>query len=180
MAVVDRGNIPVKEHIISRSAEAGDIEAMQAFIFEHGQNAWNFLPPDDVAAHLGAIASGQTRAVLAESDGQLIGFVTFMIARSMVRYQSREHIGYPHGYVCEAVVHRAHAGKGLGSRLLAEAVAQLGAEGFKEIYIERHEENLASAGMMRKAGFTEVASFDDPGRRSSGSRRTTVCRIVVP
>ena len=97
----------------------------------------------------------------------------------MARYQSREHVGYPHGYVCEAVVHRAHAGKGLGSKLLREAVAELCRQGLKEIYIERHEENRASAGMMRKAGFTEVATFDDPQRRSSGSRRTTVCRIIV-
>ena len=97
----------------------------------------------------------------------------------MARYQSREHVGYPHGYVGEAVVHREHAGKGLGSRLLKEVLAALAGEDCKEIYIERHEENLASAGMMRKAGFTEVATFDDPQRRSSGSRRTTVCRIIL-
>jgi len=169
----------VKDEIITRSATADDIAAMNAFIFEHGTNQWNFLPADDVAAHLGAIADGRTQAVLAESAWILRGFVTFMTARTMTRYQSREHIGYPHGYVCEAVVHREYAGRGLGTRLLKEAVSRLGAQGFKEIYIERHEENLPSAGMMRKAGFVEVTSFDDPQRRSSGSRRTTVCRILL-
>lgn len=169
----------MKDQIITRSATAEDIAAMHAFIFEHGVNQWNFLPPDDVTAHLNAIADGRTQAVLAESSGILLGFVTYMTARTMARYQSREHVGYPHGYVCEAVVHREHAGKGLGSWLLTEAVARLGTQGFKEIYIERHEENLASAGMMRKAGFTEVATFDDPQRRSSGSRRTTVCRVIL-
>lgn len=170
----------VNERILIRNATAADVSRMHAFIFEHGQNAWNFLPADDVAAHLGAIADGRTRAVLAESEGELLGFVTFMVARSMAQYQSRERVGYPHGYVGEAVVHRAHAGKGLGSRLLKEALSRLSDDGYKEIYIERHEENQASAGMMRKAGFTEVATFDDPQRRSSGSRRTTVCRIILP
>lgn len=169
----------MNEEIDIRSAAAEDIAAMTAFIFEHGANQWNFLPEDDVRAHLAAIAGGRTQAVLAEAAGKLIGFVSFMTARTMVRFQSRDRIGYPHGYVCEAVVHRDWAGKGLGARLLQEAVAQLSAQGFKEIYIERHEENLASAGMMRKAGFAEVATFDDPQRRSSGSRRTTVCRRIV-
>ncbi|HYD93730.1 MAG TPA: GNAT family N-acetyltransferase [Noviherbaspirillum sp.] len=168
----------MSEDIKVRAAQAGDIAAMQAFLFEHGANQWNFLPEPEVAAHLGAIADGRTQAVLAEQGGQLLGFVTFLGARSMVRYQSREHLGYPHGYVCEAVVHREHSGKGLGSRLLDAAVEQLRARGFREVYIERHEENLASAGMMRKAGFVEVESFADPARRFSGSRRTTVCRIV--
>lgn len=169
----------MEEQLIIRPATTDDVAGMHAFIFEHGQNQWNFLPPDVVEAHLGAIDSGRTRAVIAESNGTLLGFVTFLVGRSMARYQSREHVGYPHGYVCEAVVHRDHAGKGLGSRLLKEAIGQLAGDGLKEIYIERHEENLASAGMMRKAGFIEVATVDDPQRRSSGSQRTSVCRIIL-
>lgn len=170
----------MKDDIVIRNAGAADIEAMQAFLFEHGANQWNFLPEDDVRAHLAAIDGGGTQAVLAERGGQLLGFVTFTVSRAMTRYQSIEHAGNRHGYVCEAVVHRAHAGKGLGSRLLQAAVTALAAQGYREIYIERHEENLASAGMMRKAGFAEVATIDDPGRRTSGSRRTTICRLVVP
>lgn len=165
--------------IAIRDADAADVPAMQAFIFEHGANQWNYLPQDDMAAHFAGIASGKTRAVIAEADGELAGFVTYMNGRSMARYQSKERVGYPHGYVCEAVVHRDCAGQGLGSRLLRETVARLVSQGFEEIYIERHEENQASAGMMRKAGFIEVATFDDPARRSSGSRRTTVCRIIA-
>jgi len=167
------------EPTILREATAADIPAMLDFIYEHGTNHWNFLPKDDVAAHFAAIDGGKTQALIAETNGALSGFVTYMSARSMARYQSRERIGYPHGYVCEAVVHRDLAGKGLGSRLLREAVQRLAAQGLKEIYIERHEENLPSAGMMRKAGFVEIHTVDDPERRASGSRRTTVCRLIV-
>ena len=52
------------------------------------------------------------------------------------------------------------------------------ARGLHAVYIDRHEENAASAGMMRKAGFTVIDTFDEPAKRPHGSGRTTVCRIV--
>ena len=169
----------VEGKIMVRPAMAADILAMKAFIFEHGTNLWNYLPEADVSMHLADIAQGRVQAVLAEEEGRLAGFVTFMVARSMERYQAQDRIACAHGYVCEAVVHRERAGKGLGSRLLRAAVEELRRQGFSEIYIERHEENQASAGMMRKAGFVEIDTFHDPERRSSGSRRTAVCRLIV-
>lgn len=165
--------------IAIRAAHAGDVKNMTAFIFTHGPNQWNHLPEEDVGAHISAIDGGKTGAVLAEIDGHLVGFVTFTASRAMTRYQSRDRIGHRHGYVCEAVVHRDHAGKGIGAQLLKAVVSELAAKGYAEIYIERHEENRASAGMMRKAGFIEIDTFDDPVRRTSGSRRTTVCRLIA-
>lgn len=78
-------------------------------------------------------------------------------------------------YICEAVVHPAAAGQGLGSALLEAVLAQLADEGIEDVYIDRHEENLASAGMMRKAGFVELETYADPARRPNGSGRSTVC-----
>ena len=129
----------MKDDITLRAAVADDIAAMTKFIFEHGANQWNFLPADDVAAHLSAIAQGKNKALLAESQGKLLGFVTFMITRSMARYQSREHVGYPHGYVGEAVVHalpgafeplRRAVGAGLVPRAPCEQREELEREPF--------------------------------------------------
>ena len=73
------------------------------------------------------------------------------------------------------------AGQGLGSRLLGESVKFLAEQGVQDIYIDRHEENAASAGMMRKAGFVELDTFPDPARRPSGSGRTTLsCLRIHP
>ena len=66
--------------------------------------------------------------------------------------------------------------KRLGTRLLKAAVSRLLQMGLTEIYVERHEENEGSAGMMRKAGFVVIDVFDDPRRRDVGSRRTSVSR----
>ena len=161
-----------------RGSKAADIPAMLELIFTHGVNQWNFLPEAEVRMHLDGIASGKTQAVIAEFDGGLVGFVTFLAQHSLPGVEAVKP-GSLHAYVCEAVVHREHAGKGIGSQLLRAATAALMAQGFNDIYIERHEENLASAGMMRKAGFIEIDCFDDPERRASGSRRTTVCRFVA-
>lgn len=167
------------DHVVLREATSADIAAMTAFIFEHGANEWNYLPEEDVALHLAAIADGKTRAMIAEAGGELAGFVTFMTSRSLSRYQSIEQLGNPHGYICETVVHRAHAGRGIGTRLLAAAIDQLRLQGLAEVFIERHEENPGSAGMMRKAGFVEIDTYHDPARRAFGSRRTTVCRLSI-
>jgi L-amino acid N-acyltransferase YncA len=83
--------------------------------------------------------------------------------------------GTPQGYVSEAVVRRDCVGQGLGTRLLREALIVLSTVGVRAVFIDRHEENLASAGMMRKAGFREVETYADPRRRPHGSGRTTVC-----
>lgn len=168
----------MSETFVSRPARPEDVPAMAAFIFEHGPNPWNYLPQDAVLAHLQGIAEGTVQAVLAEEEsGALAGFVTFLASSDFERYQVKERRDLPMGYVGEAVVHRELAGRGLGSRLLREAIQGLGELGIQDIYIERHEENAGSAGMMRKAGFVEVQTFLDLQRRGAGSRRTTLCYL---
>lgn len=158
-----------------RPATVDDIPALYALILEHGPNPWNHLPPDEVHSHLQGIADGAVGAMLAEGEGHLAGFVSFYLSQDFQLHQPVDRQEQPQGYICEAVVHRDIAGRGLGTQLLLAAVARLAALGAVDIYIERHEENLASAGMMRKAGFRELSTFDDPARRPNGSRRTTLC-----
>lgn len=163
-----------------RPADAADVPALCAFIFEHGPNPWNFLPPAAVREHLQGIAEGVVQALLVEQGDRLAGFVTFLPSRQFNAYQPEARRDLPQAYIGEAVVDRALAGQGLGSALLQAAVAALASQGIRDIYIERHEQNPGSAGMMRKAGFVERSTFDDPQRRAGGSRRTTLCYLWVP
>jgi ribosomal protein S18 acetylase RimI-like enzyme len=162
-----------------RRAQAQDIDDLCALIFAHGPNPWNHLPEAEVRAHLQGIGEGSVQALLAERGGQrageLLGFVSYQRSQYFQRYQPPQRRGQAHAYICEAVVHRDTAGQGLGSRLLKQAVEHLAGQGVRDIYIDRHEENAASAGMMRKAGFVEIETYADPERRPHGSGRTTVC-----
>ncbi|MGP0170634.1 N-acetyltransferase family protein [Pseudomonas sp. NCHU5208] len=158
-----------------RAARTADIEAMCDLLLEHGPNPWNYLPEIEVRAHLAAIATGQTHAWLAEEGGQLQGFVSYRLTDAFAEHQPPSRAAQAHAYICEAVVHRQQAGRGLGSRLLREVVDRLLAQELRDIYIDRHEENVASAGMMRKAGFVELRTYVDSERRPNGSGRSTLC-----
>lgn len=167
------------DHLTIHGARNADVPTVLAFIFEHGINPWNYLHRPSLVAHLADIETGKTQALLATLNDELAGVVTFMASTAMAQYQKEAHRGDAHGYISEAVVHGAHSGCGIGTSLLRAATSQLAAQGFREIYIERHEENLASAGMMRKTGFVEIDLYKDPARRATGFRRTSVSRLLV-
>ena len=153
------------------------LAALTDLIFDHGANVWNYLPEEGIREHLDHVVQGCDHGVLALQDGQLMGAVTLGLSTDFDAYLPAHSRGTPQGYVSEAVVRRDHTGKGMGTRLLREALAVLSTMGVDAVFIDRHEENLASAGMMRKAGFTEVETYTDPRRRPHGSGRTTVCRF---
>lgn len=165
--------------MILRDATLSDVAGMLPFILEHGPNPWNHLPEEEIAAHLRAIGAGTVSGVVALDGRAIVGFATFHVTGDFARYQARGRSDAAHGYIREAVVHREYAGQGLGTRLLSLAVERLARLGMREVYIDRHEENAGSAGMMRKAGFAEIDVYDDPERRPSGSRRTAVCRVAM-
>jgi ribosomal protein S18 acetylase RimI-like enzyme len=161
------------------AARAEQLPAVQTFILDHGANVWNWLPADGITQHLRDIAAGQAHGLLALDGTELVGAVTFCTTHTFARYQNLKRQHALHGYICEAVVRRDQVGRGLGAQLLVHAVAVLRDQGLQEIYVDRHEENAASAGMMRKAGFAEIDSYAEPARRPHGSGRTTVCRMVL-
>lgn len=167
---------PGMSRYVTQAAAPEQIGEILALIREHGPNPWNFLPELELAEHLAAIRRGRTQAVVAVCDCAIVAAVTFEPSDAFHRYQPAGREVEWQGHVREAVVHREHRGRGLGSQLLQAAVARLRQMGMSEIYVERHEENEGSAGMMRKAGFVVIDVFDDPRRRDAGSRRTAVSR----
>ena len=62
----------------------------------------------------------------------------------------------PIAYIGDVVVSKEHNGKGIGHKLLNGCMAEAKKRYANAVYIERHEENLASAGMMKKSGFEIV------------------------
>lgn len=165
----------MREQISFRNAVISDLGDLKHLIFTHGPNEWNHLPREEVEAHLDVIITGETQAVIALDGRRLVGMVTFNIGDFYPEYESERCSGR-RGYIAEAVVHSAYAGQGIGSVLLEKAKNILHCSGVDTIYAKRHEENLASAGMMRKAGFVIVDTFPDP-IRNSGSGKTTVERF---
>lgn len=161
--------------ITMRFARAADCAALQQLILTDGPNDWNYLPADGVAETLQQLAAGTVQGLLAEQEGRLLGIMLFAVSDRYPEYRPAEIAADQAGFLIEAVISRDCAGKGLGSRLLLAVCDALQAQGCRWICADRHQQNAGSAGMMRKAGFAELGSYDDPAHRWSGSRQTTVC-----
>ncbi len=190
-----------------RDASVAELDNLKTFLFEHGPNPWNHLPVAGVDEELALIAQGKASALMAVEQNELLGFAIFYHSDILPsRYLQYTGGQQPAIYISEVVVHKAHAGQGIGNQLLikiieranplmessaeAEIVAGAaeadgaemasgagmvaGAKGTTALLIDRHEENLASAGMMRKAGFVTLKTYLDLERRDYGSRKTTV------
>lgn len=161
--------------ILLRDASAFDADSVQSLLFDHGPNMWNWLPPEGVARTIQQLVAGLAGGVLAEDGNTLVGAVLYRQADPYPSLRPDDIAPLQCSYIVEAVVHRDYAGHGIGARLLQAACQQLADDGLAWVVADRHEENGPSAGMMRKAGFSQLGVYDDPTRRPSGSGRTAVC-----
>ena len=160
-----------------RKALAANIDEMTTLLLTEGPNQWNYLPEDEVREHLHGIANGTTHAFLCQ-DGPIVGFVSYNIGVIWPKYEPEELKQTPHGYLAEAVTHHDYRGENIGPDCAQMAIEDMVSQGVNRIYVIRHEENAASARLMEKTGFEVVDTFYDPVRRQTGTRRTTVCRLV--
>jgi len=164
----------VKIH--SREIDDTDFEQMHTLLLKDGPNDWNYITEESIALQFQLIRNKQATAVLAEENG-IHGFSVLVFKQACPAKLSKYDELCSIAYINDVVVSSDHSGKGIGSKLLQESINLARIEKCKRVYVERHEENLASAGMMRKAGFELVETFLDREKRSSGSRNTSILAI---
>jgi len=159
--------------IHTRELDVADFEKIKLILHRDGANEWNYITDESVEAQFELIRAGKALAVLAEED-EIAGFA-ILIFKDACPYQLSKYSNLSAAaYINDVVVNPNYSGKGIGSALLDKAIELAKNEQCSKVYIERHEENLASAGMMRKASFELVDTFFDPDRRTTGSKNTTV------
>ena len=166
-------------HVACRELQSVDLEQIQGLLKHEAPNQWNHLTPETISSQIDLLGAGEASAAVLEADR--IYSVAVMLTgghcpSSMRKYALTDDMAF----IQDVVVGRQFVGKGYGSELLKASVERAKQLGCRAVYLERHEENLASAGMMRKAGFEHVETFHDPARRTSGSRKTTVMRFLFP
>jgi GNAT superfamily N-acetyltransferase len=160
-----------------RLAKTDELKQLKAFLFHHGANPWNHLPLDGVNAEFALIAAGKGSALAAYRDDQPVGLAIFYHPNALPKH----YLEYSHArsalYIAEVVVHKDYSGRGIGTNLLKEIIRRAADFGAEILLVDRHSENVGSAGMMRKAGFKELATFVDLDRRDFGNRSTTVLSL---
>jgi ribosomal protein S18 acetylase RimI-like enzyme len=162
-----------KMKIHSRQPSDTDFKQMRDILLNDGPNEWNYITDDSIDQQFQLIREGKALAVLAE-ENEIAGFAVLIFKQACPAKLSQYSDMSTIAYINDVVVSSSHSGKGIGSRLLQQAVEFARKAQCEKVYIERHEENLASAGMMRKASFQVVDTFDDPNKRPTGSRKTSV------
>jgi len=155
-------------------AKPAELDKLKAFLFQHGTNPWNHLPLDGVDNEFALIVAAKASALVASIQEQVVGLAIFYHPHSL----PENYLQFSHAqsaiYIAEVVVHKDYNGRGIGSSLLSQVIQRAPNLGAKMLIVDRHTENVASAGMMRKVGFKELSTFVDLDRREVGNRSTTI------
>lgn len=168
--------------IVFRPAALEELADVKALLWEQGPNEWNYLTEEGVDAEFSLIEQGSAAAMVAvDSDkDQIIGFAILMDGKVSPDYLAKYYALGDICYIGDVVVSGAYSGQGIATKLLECCIEKSKEKRAGVVLIERHEENLASAGMMRKAGFQPVDTFYDPEKRSVGSRKTAILGYKIP
>jgi len=158
----------------------------------NGLNDWNYLPEDGVHRTFAQVEAGEAVCIVAFADdvpddsssermplgaSSVLGLGIYL---SSALFPEPFRRFLPDTclrpvFVAEMCTRRDAVGRGVGSAILSElCLLAARREEADVVLVDRHEENPGSAGMMRKSGFELVATLDDPDKRPTGSRRTSV------
>ncbi|WP_137169154.1 GNAT family N-acetyltransferase [Marinomonas sp. FW-1] len=167
--------------IVYRQAELDELFELKKLLWNQGPNEWNYLTEEGVDAEFTLIEQGSAAAMVAvDSDKeQIIGFAVLIDGSVSPDYLTKYSALNEFCFIGDVVVSQAYSGQGIATKLLECCIKEAKEKQVQTVLIERHEENLASAGMMRKAGFQVVDTFYDPDKRSSGSRKTSVLEYCI-
>nr|WP_297348800.1 GNAT family N-acetyltransferase [uncultured Glaciecola sp.] len=157
----------------SRPLNVADFEQMRKILFRDGLNEWNYITDESIDLQFQLIRDGKAIAILAEAS-EITGLAILIFKDACPSNLRQYSTLSTMAYINDVVVNMNYSGKGIGSTLLQKAIELAQKEQCEHVYIERHEENLASVGMMRKASFKIVDTFYDPNKRTTGSRNTSL------
>ncbi|MBJ7556238.1 GNAT family N-acetyltransferase [Marinomonas spartinae] len=167
--------------IVYRQAAVAELSALKTLLWDQGPNVWNYLTEEGVEAEFKLIEEGSAMAMVAEDadNKQIIGFAVLIDGSVSPAYLTQYFDLHALCFIGDVVVSQAYSGQGIATKLLELCLEQAKKKPVQVVLIERHEENLASAGMMRKAGFQVIDTFHDPEKRSSGSRNTAILAYKI-
>ncbi|WP_409418659.1 N-acetyltransferase family protein [Marinomonas sp. RS-M-Aa-14] len=160
--------------IVFRPAAVEELADVKALLWDQGPNKWNYLTEESVETEFALVEQGSAMVMVAVDNEQIVGFAVLMDGEVSPDYLAKYYALDDICYIGDVVVSSAYSGQGIATKLLECCIESSKEKRASVVLIERHEENLASAGMMRKAGFQVVDTFSDPGKRSVGSRKTAI------
>lgn len=157
-----------------RNALVEEIDKLKKLLWKYGPNEWNYLTKEGVDDEFLLMQNASASAVVATYENEIIGFSVLIDGDKSPEYLSKYGSVDDMCFIGDVVVSSNHSGKGVATQLLIKCLDEAKQKKYKTVLVERHEENLASAGMMKKAGFSIIDVFYDPDKREKGSKNSVI------
>ncbi len=157
-----------------RKALLEDIPTLKKLLWKYGPNEWNYLTQEGVDGEFKLLNKGTALAIVATSEDEIVGFSVLIDGSESPKYLSKYCKIEEMCFIGDVLVSSLYSGKGIATKLLEACLNESKNKAISTVLIERHEENLASASMMKKAGFHIVDTFYDPDKREAGSRNSVI------
>ncbi|MDK1285985.1 GNAT family N-acetyltransferase [Pseudoalteromonas umbrosa] len=162
-----------------RLANPSELQTLKSFLWQYGPNEWNYLTQEGVDEEFTLIEQRDAEVLVALNDEQIVGFAVLINGNVSPDYLSQYYCLDNMAFIGDVVVSPNHSGKGIATQLLRNCIDLAKDKGVGSVLIERHEENLASAGMMEKAGFSVIDTFYDPKKRATGSQKSVILSVTL-
>lgn len=160
---------------IARSADIERITDIYAEAVMHGTASYELEPPGraEMERRFGALAENGYPYIVAESDGQIIGYAYAGPFRPRRAYR----------FMVEDSIYLAPEaqGRGLGPMLLSRLVADCTALGFRQIVavIGDGKRNLASVKLHERAGFRHSGTLEGSGYKHGRWLDTVFMQLAI-
>ncbi len=162
-----------------RKATLDELGELIALLWKEGPNEWNYLTQEGVENEFLLVENGSATAFVATDSEEIIGMAVLIKGSACPEYLLKYGTVADMYFIGDVVVVSSHSGQGIATQLLKICIEDAKGRNAKRVLIERHEENKASAGMMRNAGFNLIDTFYDPEKRESGSRNTCILEKLM-
>ncbi|MEN6670286.1 GNAT family N-acetyltransferase [Psychrobacter sp. B38] len=162
-----------------RKAAIEEIEDLKALLWKFGPNEWNYLTPEGVNDEFALVENGGAQVIVATHDLIIVGLAVLIDGLNSPKYLEKYGSLEDIQFIGDVVVSSLYSGQGIATRLLKECLLDAKRKKADAVLVERHEENLGSAGMMRKAGFKIIDTYHDPQKRTVGSKNSVVLEFKI-
>lgn len=157
-----------------RKALVEEIDELKKLLWKYGPNEWNYLTQEGVDDEFLLLQDGWASVIVAVIENEIIGFSVLIDGSESPTYLHKYCSSDDMCFIGDVVVSSNYSGQGIATQLLKKCLDEAKQKEYKTVLVERHEENLASAGMMKKAGFNIIDTFFDPEKREAGSRNSVI------
>ena len=162
---------------LGTEADLAEVERLFSRYYPHDLTSKDSGNAERLRNELNGVRDGSTILVVAIDATTIVGAALAVTDRDLSQFEPMN--ARKTGYLSKSVVHPDHRCRGIGRGLVAARLAALKRLGINVVYSSHHADNISSARALDANGFEYVETYYDPEKRPTGSKMTSVRRLVI-